>query len=56
MVKLVEEIKREFKKLIDALDPEKYPKARAYITNFYQNALLVFDFWLEEKAIESAFS
>jgi hypothetical protein len=64
VVELVEEIKRGFKKLIDALDPEKYPKARAYMMNFYQNALVAFDFWLEGKgwiplttnAIESAFS
>lgn len=64
VVELVEEIKKGFKRLINALDPEKYPKARAYMENFYQNALLVFDFWLEGKgwiplttnAIESAFS
>jgi hypothetical protein len=53
-----------FEKLIKALSPGKYPKARAYMENFYRNALLVFDFWLEGKgwiplttnAIESAFS
>lgn len=64
VVELVEEIKRGFEKLIKALDPGKYPKARTYMENFYQNALLVFDFWLEGKgwiplttnAIESAFS
>jgi hypothetical protein len=64
VVELVEEIKKGFEKLIDALDPEKYPKARAYLSNFYHNALLVFDFWLEGKdwiplttnAIEGAFS
>lgn len=44
---LVEEIKRGFEKLIKALSPEKYPKSRAYMENFYQNALLVFDFWLK---------
>jgi len=64
VVELVEAIKRSFHKLIDALDPEKYPKARTYITNFYKNSLLFFDFWLEGKgwiplttnAIETAFS
>lgn len=64
VVELVEEIKKSFKRLIDALDPEKYPKARTYLENFSKNALLVFDYWLEGKgwislttnAIESAFS
>ena len=64
VVELVEEIKKGFEKLIGALDPNKYPKARTYMENFYQNALLVFDFWLEGKgwiplttnALESAFS
>ena len=64
IVELVEEIKKGFQKLIDALDPERYPKARTYLINFSQNVLLVFDCWLEGKgwiplttnAIESAFS
>lgn len=64
VVELVEEIKKGFERLIKALSPDKYPKARAYMENFYRNALLVFDFWLEGKgwiplttnAIESAFS
>ncbi|MDH7511904.1 MAG: hypothetical protein QHH14_03035 [Clostridiales bacterium] len=64
VVELVEEIKKGFEKLIRALSPDKYPKARAYMENFYRNALLVFDFWLEGKgwlplttnALESAFS
>lgn len=64
IVALVEEIKRGFDKLIKALDPEKYPKARTYIENFSRNALLVFEYWLEGKGwiplttnvIESAFS
>ncbi|MCK4430062.1 MAG: UPF0236 family protein [Candidatus Aminicenantes bacterium] len=64
VAELVEEIKKGFEKLIKVLSPEKYPKARAYMENFYHNALLVFDFWLEGKgwiplttnAIESAFS
>lgn len=49
VVDLIEEIKRGFEKLIKALDPEKYPKARTYIENFSKNALLVFDYWLEGK-------
>jgi transposase-like protein len=64
VVELVEDIKQGFDKLIKALDPHKYPKARTYIENFASNALLVFDYWLEGKgwipmttnAIESAFS
>ena len=64
VVELIEEIKSGFDKLIKALDPGKYPKARTYIENFARNALLVFDYWLEGKgwipmttnAIESAFS
>jgi hypothetical protein len=64
VVELVKEIKRGFQKLIDAFDPEKYPKARTYIENFSKNALLGFDYWLEGKgwillttnAIEGAFS
>ena len=64
VVELVEEIKAGFDKLIKALNPEKYPKARTYIENFSKNALLVFEYWLEGKgwiplttnAIESALS
>jgi transposase-like protein len=64
VVELIEEIKKSFQRLVDALDPEKYPKARAYIENFSKNVLVVFDYWLEGKgwiplttnAIESAFS
>lgn len=64
VVELVEEIKKSFQRLIDALDPERYPKARAYIENLSKNVLVVFDYWLEGKgwiplttnAIESALS
>jgi len=64
VVELIEEIKKSFQSLVDALDPKKYPKARAYIENFSKNVLTVFDYWLEGKgwiplttnAIESAFS
>jgi len=49
VVELVEEIKKGLNKLIKVLSSEKYPKARAYMENFYQNALLVFDFLLEHK-------
>lgn len=64
VVELTETIKESFQKLIDALDPDKYPKARTYITNFYKNSLVFFDCWLEGKgwiplttnAIETAFS
>ena len=47
---IVEEIKRGFNKLIKALEPEKYSKARTYIENFSKNALLVFEYWLRERA------
>ena len=61
---VVEEIKAGFRKLFEALDPQKYPKARTYLENFYHQALLVFEYWLEGKgwiplwtnAIESALS
>ncbi len=64
VVELIEEIKTSFQHLIDALDPDKYPRARTYIENFSKNVLVVFDYWLEGKgwiplttnAIESAFS
>ena len=64
VVELVEEIKKGFEKLIKVLSPEKYPKTRTYMENFYRNALVVFDYWLEVRgwiplttnAIESAFS
>jgi hypothetical protein len=64
IVGLVEEIKAGFRKLFEALDPEKYPKARTYLENFYHQALLVFEYWLEGKGwiplttnvIESALS
>ena len=64
VVELIEEIKKSFQRLIDALDPQRYPKARTYIENFSKNVLVVFDYWLEGKgwiplttnAIESAFS
>jgi len=46
VVELVEEIKRGFRRLIEALDPEKYPRARTYIKNFSKNVLVVFDYWL----------
>lgn len=49
VVALAETIKESFQKLIDALDPEKYPKARTYIINFYKNSLVFFDCWLEGK-------
>jgi len=43
VVDLIQDIKQGFDKLIKALDPQKYPKARTYIENFARNALLVFD-------------
>ena len=39
VVERIEEIKTGFEKLIKALDPEKYPKARTYIENLSKNAL-----------------
>lgn len=64
VTELIEEIKVSFQRLIDALDPEYYPKARVYIENFSKNIYTVFEYWLEGKgwiplttnAIESIFS
>ena len=64
VTELIEEIKVSFQRLIDALDPEYYPKARTYIENFSKNIYTVFEYWLEGKGwiplttnvIESAFS
>jgi transposase-like protein len=64
VVELVEEIKKSFQRLIDALDPQRYPKTRTYMENFSKRVLVVFDYWLEGKgwiplttnAIESALS
>ena len=62
--KLVRMIKRSFKELLASLSPDKYPKARTYVANFYRHALLFFDYWLKGKGwlplstniIEAAFS
>jgi hypothetical protein len=62
--KLVRMIKRSFKELLASLPPDKYPKARTYVANFYRHALLFFDYWLKGKGwlplntnlIEAAFS
>jgi len=61
---LVEKTKEGFKKLLEELDNNRYPKAKAYLTNLYYNAITFFDYWLESggwlpittNAIESAFS
>jgi len=62
--RLVRVIKRCFKDLMAALPPDRCPKTRTYLENFYHHALLFFDYWLKGKgwipfttnAIESAFS
>lgn len=61
---LAERTHQGFRDMVEFLDPEKYPKARAYIENLSDNIATFFSWWLEKEAwiplntnaIESAFS
>jgi len=61
---LVQQTQQGFEKLLEALDKDKYPKARTYIRNLYQHTMTFLDYWLQSStwlplninAIESAFS
>jgi len=61
---LVENTRKGFESLLEALDQNKYPKAKAYLKNLYQHTMTFLDFWLSTRewfplninAIESAFS
>ncbi len=62
--KLVATIRSGFAELLAALPETKYPKARTYLVNFSQQALVFFDYWLDHRRwipfttniAESAFS
>jgi len=61
---LIQQTIQGFEKLLKVLDPEKYPKARIYLSNLYQHTMTFLDYWLQSSkwlplninAIESAFS
>jgi len=61
---LIKQTRQGFQKLLEALDPKKYPKAKAYLSNLYQHTMTFLDYWLQNSkwlplninAIESAFS
>jgi len=61
---LAEKTKQGFEQLLEALPEDKYPRARAYITNLAKDVTTFFEFWFENQvwiplttnAIENAFS
>jgi transposase-like protein len=61
---LVQQTQQGFEQLLEALDQDKYPKAKTYIRNLYQHTMTFLDYWLQSSAwlplkinaIESAFS
>ena len=61
---LGQQTRQGFEQLLEALDPNKYPKARTYLSNLYQHTKTFLDYWVQNKqwiplntnAIESAFS
>ena len=61
---LVQNTRKGFEQLLEALDSAKYPKARTYLSNLYQHTMTFLDYWLQTRqwlplntnAIESAFS
>jgi hypothetical protein len=61
---LVQQTRQGFEQLLEALDQNKYPKARTYIRNLYAHTMTFLDYWLQSSewlplninAIESAFS
>lgn len=61
---LVEKTKDGFKEMLNVLDAERYPKARAYVENLLEGITTFFSWWIEKgqwipintNAIESAIS
>ncbi|MBA7582251.1 hypothetical protein ES708_24176 [subsurface metagenome] len=61
---LAEKTKQGFEQLLEALPEDKYPRARAYITNLAKDVTTFFEFWFENQvwiplttnAVENAFS
>jgi hypothetical protein len=62
--KLTETAQLQFQKIIETLDPQRYPYARQYLVNLSANITTFFTFWLEKReviplttnALESRFS
>jgi hypothetical protein len=48
ITQLCKRTKKDFKKLIKMLDPQQYPKSRAYIQNLSDNITVFFSWWLEK--------
>ncbi len=61
---LVQQTRYGFEQLLEALNQDQYPIARAYIRNLYKHTMTFLDYWLQNtkwlplniNAIESAFS
>jgi hypothetical protein len=61
---LAENTRKGFEQLLEALDKNKYPKARTYLKNLYRHTMTFLDYWMRTQhwiplninAIESAFS
>ena len=61
---LAENTRKGFEQLLEALDQNKYPKARTYLKNLYRHTMTFLDYWLKTQhwlplninVIESAFS
>jgi transposase-like protein len=61
---LVQQTRLGFAQLLEALNPDKYPKVRMYLQNLYQHTMIFLDYWVQNKqwiplntnAIESAVS
>ena len=61
---LAHKTRQGFEQLLNVLDAQKYPKAKAYLTNLYHHTMTFLDYWLHTKqwvplntnAIETAFS
>ena len=61
---LAENTRKGFEQLLEALDQNKYPKARTYLKNLYRHTMTFLGYWMKTQhwiplninAIESAFS
>jgi hypothetical protein len=64
IAQITQQTQRGFEELLEALDPEKYPRARAYIENLMKPVTTFLSWWLKKgeilplttNALESAFS
>jgi hypothetical protein len=48
ITQLWKKTEKDFETLIEMLDPQKYPKSRAYIQNLSENITVFFSWWLEK--------